>query len=134
MSLLENYPNLITIIGLLTLLHIIQFIVLDISGIITKHKPGSTIAADHDSFLFRASRVFANTNETIAIFILASIFCIVVQASTLVTEAAAAAYVMARVLYAVCYYANFQLMRSVIFGISMLSLIVLFAAGVSAWW
>ena len=134
MNFLENYPNLISAIGLLTLLHIVQLIVLDITGILSKHKPGSTVAVDHNRFLFRASRAFGNTNETIAIFILSSLFCIFVNASPVVTEGAAWAYVLARVLYAVCYYANLQLFRSIVFGVSLLSLIVMFAAGVFAWW
>ena len=134
MNFLESYPNLISAIGFITLLHIVQLIVLDITGILSKHQPGSTVAVNHDSFLFRASRAFGNTNETIAIFILASLFCVFVNASPFVTEAAAWSYVLARVLYAVCYYANFQLFRSIVLGVSLISLIVLYAAGLFAWW
>jgi len=133
MNILENYSSLISAIGAITLIQIIQLVLADIIGIRSKHTPGATVKADHDNLLFRASRVFANTNETISIFILASIFCVLVNASPNVTGIAAWTYVIARVVYAFCYYANFRTIRSIIFGISLLSLIVLYMAGVYAW-
>lgn len=133
MSVLENYPALVSAIGALTLLHIIQFLIVDATGILTKHTPGTTIEADHNNFLFRASRVFANTNETIAIFMLASSFCVLVSAPAVATGVAAWAYVVARILYAICYYANLKLMRSVIFGVSLVSLIALLSIGIYEW-
>ncbi len=133
MSILENYSVLISAIGALTLIQIIQLIVADVIGILSKHTSGAIVEANHDDLLFRASRVFANTNETIPVFILASLFSVLVNASPEVIGITAWVYVIARVIYAFCYYANLKTMRSIVFGISLLGLIVLFIAGVYAW-
>lgn len=129
----ENYSVLISAMGALALIQIIQLVVADVIGILSKHTPGAVVEANHDNILFRASRVFANTNETISVFILASVFSMFVNASPEVTGTAAWSYVIARVLYAFCYYANLKTMRSIIFGFSLLALVVLFLSGVYAW-
>lgn len=133
MYLLENYSVLISAIAALTLIQIIQLIVADAIGIISKHTPGATVEANHDDLLFRASRVFANTNETIPIFILASIFAVLVSAPPSITGGAAWVYIITRIIYAFCYYVNLKTMRSIIFGISLLALITMFITGVYAW-
>ncbi len=133
MNLLETYPYLVSAIGTMVLILIVQLLIADVIGVLSKHLPGSSVAADHSSLLFRATRVVGNTNESIAIFILASIFCMLTSASPLAAGMSAWAYVASRLLYACCYYANLQTMRSVIFVVSLLSLIALLITGVRGW-
>ena len=133
MNIIDTYPQLVMAIGALALLSIIQLLVADAIGIVSKHTPGTPVEANHDSVLFRASRVVANTNESIAIFILAAAFCVLTSAPASFVGLCSWAYVGSRLLYAVCYYANLQTMRSVIFGLSILSLCGLLGSGFFAW-
>lgn len=133
MQLLSSYPYLVSAIGTLAFLLIVQIVIADVVGILSKHIPGSAVETDHGSLLFRASRVVANTNESIAVFILASAFCVLTNAAPYATGVAAWVYVSARFLYALCYYANQQTMRSIIFGISLLALGGQLIIGLRAW-
>jgi len=107
-------------------------LIADFVGIRLKHIPGSTIPSDHSNFLFRASRVVADTNETIAIFILAIIFCVFSSASPQSVAFISWIFFILRFCYAVCYYCNLKILRSVVFGISLLALIALIVIGVCA--
>lgn len=49
---------------------LLQRIVADVAAIRAGHKPGHPIPADSGSFVFRSSRAHANTNESIAAFLL----------------------------------------------------------------
>ena len=133
MDIISTYTYTITAIGSLAFLMLVQFLIADIAGIRSKHLPGSTVSVDHKDFLFRATRSVANTNESIAIFILAIIFCILSNASPLATSYAAWAFVIARFFYALCYYFNIKIMRSIIFGISLLALTALLIIGLLVW-
>jgi uncharacterized MAPEG superfamily protein len=110
-----------------------QLLIADVIGIRSKHVPGSQVPSDHGNTLFRASRTVANTNESIAVFILAVLFCVLSGASASATGYAAWTFVIARFLYAVCYYANWQVPRSVMFGVSVLAIAALIILGFSAW-
>lgn len=131
MDIAQTYSYTVAAIGSLALLMLCQVLVSDVIGIRSKHPPGSTVPADHSSLLFRASRTVANTNESIAVFILAVIFCLLSGASPDTTAFAAWAYVVARFLYALCYYFNIQLLRSVMFGVSLLAIVALLVTGFS---
>ena len=122
MNLLSSYPYLVAAFGSLAFIMLAQLLVADIVGIRSKHIPGTSVVDDHKSLLFRVGRTVANTNESIAIFILASAFCVACSASPFATGICAWVYVIARLLYALCYYMDWRLMRSVIFGISLLAL------------
>ncbi|MFK7733736.1 MAG: MAPEG family protein [Pseudomonadales bacterium] len=128
-----NYENTILAMGGMAVLMLIQLIVADVVGVKVKHPPGSAVPSDHNSGLFRATRTMANTNESIAIFILAVLFCIYSNASPVHTAYAAWGFVTARVGYAVCYYGNVKLLRSVLFGISLLFLLALLVIGIIVW-
>jgi hypothetical protein len=56
-----------TVTGLLIL---VQLIIADISAIKAKHRPGMPLPADAKTFVFRAARAHANSNESVACFIL----------------------------------------------------------------
>ena len=129
MDILYTYQHAIYAMGGMSLLLLLQLLVADVVGIRSQHIPGAAVAANHDDLLFRASRTVANTNESIAIFILATVFCIFASASPHYTAYAAWGFVMARTVYAVFYYCNLKLLRSIIFGVSVLCLASLIGVG-----
>ncbi|MFT5098770.1 MAG: putative MAPEG superfamily protein [Planctomycetaceae bacterium] len=129
MDIFEQFQQLTVTLGVMALLMLIQIVMADVLGILAKHVPGTPIDANHDSLLFRANRTVANTNESIAVFILAVIFCVLAGASPVHTAYAASGFVVSRVLYAIFYYANWQLLRSVVFGVSLLFLFALLLVG-----
>lgn len=126
------YESTIMAMGVMAGLMLLQLLIADAVGIKAKHSPGSAVVANHDDFLFRATRTVANTNESIAIFLLASLFCILAHANPAYTATAAWGFVVARAVYAACYYFDFRLLRSVIFGLSLLFLAALLVIGVGA--
>jgi uncharacterized MAPEG superfamily protein len=127
------YEGTIVALGAMALLMFLQLVFADIVGIKSRHTPGGSVQVDHENILFRSTRTVANTNESIAIFVLASFFCIMSNASPTLTAYAAWGFVVARLAYAMCYYSNIQLWRSVFFGVSLLCLLVLVVIGFSAW-
>jgi uncharacterized MAPEG superfamily protein len=129
MEILQTYQYTIYAMGAMSLLLLLQLLFADVVGIRSKHIPGAAVAADHDDLLFRASRTVANTNESIAVFILATVFCIFTNASPQYTAYAAWGFVVARSIYALFYYFNLKLLRSTIFGVSVLCLASLIAVG-----
>ena len=74
-TILVNYDLTILSLGAMGLLLLVQILVADIVGIRAKHLPGSPIHADHGDLLFRASRTVANTNESIALYVVLILFC-----------------------------------------------------------
>jgi len=132
MELAQTYSMTVSAMGALAVLMFCQLLIADVLGIRAKHLPGSQIPADHENPLFRAGRAVANINESIAIFLLAVLFCVLSSASANGTGYAAWAFVIARLLYAVCYYLNLQLLRSVMFGLSLLAIAALLAIGFAA--
>ncbi|MBB3045906.1 putative MAPEG superfamily protein [Litorivivens lipolytica] len=133
MDLVQSYSSTIGAMAALAVLLFCQVLVADLIGIRSKHIPGTTVQPDHSNLLFRASRTVANTNESVAIFILAVFFCMLSGAAASSTAYAAWAFVVARLLFATCYYANWQLPRSVMFGLSLIALAALLIIGSSAW-
>lgn len=113
----------------MALLMFVQLLVADVVGIRAKHMPGSSVPADHDNLLFRATRVVANCNESIVIFALAMAYCLLSRASPDFTSYAAWGYVVSRLGYALCYYFDFRTPRSVVFGISLLMIAALLVIG-----
>lgn len=73
MEFLTPYKWSILVIGLVGL---IQLIIADVVALKAKHTPGFPIEATHNSFVFRATRAFMNTNESVSIFILLLTFAI----------------------------------------------------------
>ena len=129
MDIAQTYAMTISAAGTLAVLMLCQLLIADVVGLRTGHVPGSLAETDHDNPLFRVTRTVANTNESIAIFVLAILFCVLSGAPAAATAYAAWAFVIARALYAICYYANLRLLRSCMFGISLIALIALLVIG-----
>lgn len=127
---METYSTAVAALGFVAALMVLQLLVADVLGILRKHVPGAPVTADHSDALFRATRAVANTNESIAIFICAFLFCVFSSASPVYTAVAAWAYGVSRALYLLCYYVNLQIARSICFGFSLLALVVLLLVGV----
>ena len=133
MEIAQTYSMTILALGVLAIAMFVQLLVADVIGLRSGHVPGSLAPADHDNLLFRATRTVANANESIAIFVLAIFFCMLSGAPAGPTAYAAWAFVIARVLYAICYYANLKVLRSSVFSISLLAIAALLIIGCSVW-
>ena len=131
MEFAQTYSSVITAMGTLAFLMLCQVLVVDVLGIRANHIPGSQVPADHGNLLFRATRTVANTNEIIAVFILAVSFCLFSAASPSLTAYATWTFVAARFLFSLCYYSNLQRLRSTMFGVSLAALAALIFVGFS---
>lgn len=107
-------PYHASVLGLfaLAVLTLIQFAVADYMLIREKQVPGMPVTAGHDSFLFRATRAHANTNDNLGLFLLLVLLCLFSGANTQWTSTAIWVFVAARVAHMVCYYADLRAMRS----------------------
>ena len=129
---LAHYTYAINALGYVAALMILQLVVADVFGIKRKHVPGTPVDANHKDALFRLTRTVANTNESVAIFIAGLLYCVLTSASPTLTAYAAWTYACSRTVYAICYYANLQLLRSISFGVSLLALAWLLGVGLLA--
>ncbi len=125
----EAYAGAVAALGYVAVLMLVQLVVADVVGIRQRHVPGSPVEANHNSVLFRVGRTVGNTNESIAIFICALLFCFYAAGSPTYTSYCAWGFAVFRTLYAVCYYANLQTLRSVSFALALLSLVGLVGVG-----
>ncbi len=130
MSAFEPYALSIAALGYVAGLLLVQLLVADIIGVLKKHTPGTPVEANHSSPLFRASRAVGNANESIAIFVCGLLFCVLSAADPAHTALAAWAFAITRTLYAICYYANLQVFRSLTFAVSLIALAALLVVGV----
>jgi uncharacterized MAPEG superfamily protein len=131
-NLLTDYMPAIASIGIIGGLMLVQLVVADIIGIISKHTPGTPIAADHENLLFRAHRAHANTNESVAAFLALTVYAIAVSATPSWLNTLCLVYIAGRVGHMLCYYANLKLLRSISFGIATLALFGILVLGVAA--
>ena len=116
---------LLTVGGLM----LVQILVSDFAGIRARHLPGSPVVVDHASFHFRATRALANTNESIAVFILLAVTGVLAAAPAALGYWAWA-YAGGRLLHTLCYYANLKAARSISFGVALLALLGMLAVNV----
>lgn len=126
----NTYMLSLLCLGAMAGIMLMQILVIDAVGIMRKHTPGTPVEANHDDFLFRATRAHANTNEGIAVFLLLMLFGLFSGAKPDLFNYSACLYVMARLAYTTCYYLNAKLMRSTVFAISLLGLAGMLVAGV----
>ena len=131
-SVIALYAGTLSALVITGIMMMLQVMVADLASIKSKHPPGVPIPADSASFLFRSSRAFANTNETIAIFILFAVTGVLISADPTTLCVGAWAYLACRVLHMLSYYANLKLIRSTVFGLSLVALLVMGFADVSA--
>jgi len=134
MEFIESYKITVLVAGLTGLVLFLQLILLDIVGIKVKHTPGHPIAADHNSFLFRASRALSNTNESVAIFILFACFSVLSSANPQWLNASASLYLAGRIAHMLFYYLNLGVCRSISFAVSLMGLLAMFVVGALSWW
>lgn len=99
----------------------IQVLVVDFAGIKAKHVPGMPVTDGHASFLFRAVRALANTNETLGLFLLLMFAALLLQASAAWVNGLAWSFTVARGLHMVCYYARWGSARGIAFGAGLLA-------------
>ena len=132
LELATTYSATVAALGAIATLMLLQVIVNDVVGIAKQHVPGTPVEPNHGLLLFRAGRVVANTNESIAVFICTALFCVFSSASPVVAGYAAWAFVATRTLYAFAYYTNRPKLRSGSFALSLLALAVMIGAGVAA--
>ncbi len=132
-SMPEIYQPLVLAMGAMALLFLLQLLVLDVAGIRAKHPPGMPVPADHTVFLFRATRAHANTNESIAVFILLALFGMFSGANPAWLNGAAWVYVAARAAHMTLYYLDLRLWRSVSFGIGLVALWAMLVTSALAW-
>ena len=111
---------------------LVQLLIADVVGLTRGHVPGTAVAAAHESFHFRATRSHANTNESIASYILLGLAGMAVGADPQWLNGLSAAYCVSRVGHMVCYLAGWSIARSVSFVFSLLALFGMFAAGLTA--
>lgn len=126
------YESTILSLGVLASLMLVQFLIADVVGIRSKHIPGTAVPSDHNLILFRATRMVANTNETIGIFIIAVLFCIYSNANPAHLAYACWTFVAARTVYIVCYLGDLRILRSCVFVVCLLSLIAILVIGFRA--
>jgi len=133
MELFEPYKITILVSGLTGLMMLIQILIADVVAIKEAHTPGYPVKPDHNSFLFRAVRVHANTNESIAAFVLFAFFGVFSASSALYLNVFSAIYFVSRLAHMCFYYGNFKLARSISFPLSLIGLIGMFITGLIAW-
>ena len=115
--------------GALALLMLVQLTVADVIGIKSRHVPGTVPEQNHANPLFRASRVVANTNESLGLYLVLALFCIFNGGDATYTGYLSWAYVIGRTVYAACYYFNQPTLRSVSFGLTLLVLMAMLIVG-----
>ena len=115
------------------LLLILQLLILDLAGLRSGHRPGWPVAADTNSFHFRAYRAHANTNESLAAFIALCLAGMLSAAPPFWLNLLSGIYLTARLLHMLCYYASWSRSRSVAFGLGLLALYGMFAVTLAGW-
>lgn len=133
MEWVEQYQISVLIFGLTGLMLFIQLLVADVVGIKTGHIPGTIVEQSHGNVMFRVSRVFANSNESVGIFIIFLLFAFLMSANATWVNASAVVYFLGRLGHMMFYYANLKTLRSVAFGVSLLGLFGIFVSGLLRW-
>jgi len=126
---LVPYSSTIQALGATGGLLLVQLLVADVAGVRAHHGPGMPVPPDPKNFLFRAVRAHANTNESVAAFVLLALFGILSGATPSTLNALSWTYVAARVGHMGFYYAGIGLARSASFGVSLLALLGMLGVG-----
>lgn len=133
MEYFNEYQITILVVGLMGLLMFIQLVIADVVALVKKHVPGYPVEHSHSQFLFRATRAYLNTNESVSIFILFVCFSLLSSADPSVVNTSACVYLGSRVAHMIFYYLNIKIARSAVFGVSLVSLLAMFIAGIISW-
>jgi uncharacterized MAPEG superfamily protein len=104
-------------------LFLVQLLVADVAGMRSKHTPGTPVVGGHDDFLFRAVRAHANTNESLAAFILAAFAAIALAVDPVWVGRLVWGFALARGLHMAAYYADQRNLRSGAFVVGLVCMI-----------
>lgn len=118
-EMLAAYGPAVTACVVLAGLILVQVLVADLAGIRAQHVPGMPVTEGHGSFLFRAARALANTNETLGLFLLLMGCALLLQASAAWVNTLAWVYVGARGAHMASYYARYGRARGAAFGVGL---------------
>lgn len=125
------YSTVLMALAGIGVLSLVQLLVADLVGILSRHRPGHPVAADGSSFLFRAVRAHANTNESLPAFTVLALVAVFVAVPAGAANALCAVYFLGRLAHMVCYYLGWSLARSLSFALSVVGLVGL--AGCVLW-
>ena len=122
---------MLVIVGV-AILMLVQLLTADIAGLASNHVPGTAVPQEHNRFLFRANRALANTNESIAIFLMLAGLLVVFGADPVASGYAGLTFLAGRILHSLCYWFDLRIARSAAFVIALIGLfwmlaLVLFA-------
>ena len=126
------YTSALNALVLLAVLSLVQLLVADVAGLRSKHTPGTAVRGGHDDFLFRAVRAHANTNESLAAFVLAAFAAIALAVDPVWVGRLVWGFVLARVLHMAAYYADQRNLRSGAFVVGLVCMIGLIVLDVIA--
>lgn len=118
---------LISSAGLVGLM-LVQLLTADVAGLVSKHIPGTAVPQNHASFLFRANRALANTNESIALYVLLLVLLIFTESDPILSGYAAMTFLGGRVLHSICYWFDLRIARSITFVVILGGLLWMFGA------
>lgn len=130
---LSPYAPTILALGATGVLCLVQLLVFDATAILSRHQPGIPIEPDPGRFLFRSARAFANTNETLAVFVLLVVFGVYSGAPAQALNLFAWIYVAGRAAHMVLYWADLRVLRSVAFVVAVVALLGLLGVGFWSW-
>jgi uncharacterized MAPEG superfamily protein len=125
---LAPYSSVVVAYAAMAVLFLVQVLVADGASVSAGHVPGTPVTGGHESFLFRATRAHANTNENLTFFLLASLTAILAGASPRWSAIFAWCFVTARLVHMVAYYTDVRMVRSAAFAVGLIataSLVVL---------
>lgn len=125
------YEGVLLVLAGIGALSVLQLLVADVAGILGRHRPGYPVAPDASSFLFRAVRAHANTNESLPAFIALALAAVFAQVPASAANGLCAAYFLGRLVHMLCYYGGWGLARSASFALSIVALVGL--TGVVLW-
>jgi uncharacterized MAPEG superfamily protein len=126
------YTSALHALVMLAVLFLVQLLVADVAGLTSKHTPGTPVVGGHDDFLFRAVRAHANTNESLAAFILAAFAAIALAVDPVWVGRLVWGFVIARALHMAAYYADLRNLRSGAFALGLGCMIALIVVDVVA--
>lgn len=132
-DIITPYSTTVLVVGLTAVLMLVQLIVADVIGIKLGHVPGHPVEPDHGSLFFRANRAFSNSNESVSIFMLATVFAILAMANPFWVNLGAVVYLVGRVAHMACYYLKIPLLRSISFGVSIIGILDIIVVGLVGW-
>lgn len=121
-----SYMPTIYVMAAMGALLLIQLVIVDLVGIRERHVPGTAAPEDHGNRLFRVTRAFANTNESVTAFILIALFAMFSASSPTAVNLLAGLYLIGRIVHMLSYYVGASKPRAIGFGLGLVSLILMF--------